>query len=104
MSTQDFSKVSRPNLQLRWRQKLFVERRCHLKRRRIWRRCRRRTTRNDVHHLKMIEEKNTFVEQMLEYQQAWRLPAPQKFQLPTLKHDETFVDMTTDTKCFILCS
>jgi len=52
----------------------------------------------------MIEEKNTFVERMLEYQQAWQMPGPQKFQLLTLKHDETFVDMTTDAKCFILCS
>ncbi len=28
-------------------------------------------------------------------------PSDAKFQLPTLKHVETFVDMTTDTKHFI---
>jgi len=32
------------------------------------------------------------------------MPAPQKFQLATLKHVETFVDMMTDAKCFIRCS
>jgi hypothetical protein len=41
---------------------------------------------------------------MLEYQQAWQMPAPQKFQLPTLKHVETFVDTTMEAKHFILCS
>jgi hypothetical protein len=33
---------------------------------------------------------------MLEYQQAWRMPAPQKVLTATLKHVETFVDMSTD--------
>jgi hypothetical protein len=46
----------------------------------------------------------SIVEQMLEYQQARQMPAPQKFQLLTLKHVETLVDMTTDAKHFILCS
>jgi hypothetical protein len=41
---------------------------------------------------------------MLKYQQAWRMPAPQKFQLATLKHVETVVNMMTEAKCFILCS
>jgi hypothetical protein len=37
---------------------------------------------------------------MLEYQQAWQMPALQKFQLPNLKHVETFVDMMTGAKHF----
>ncbi len=40
---------------------------------------------------------------MLEYQQAWQMPAPQKVLTATLKHVETFVDMSTDAKRFILC-
>jgi hypothetical protein len=40
---------------------------------------------------------------MLEYQQAWQKPAQQKFLTATLKRVETFVDMSTDAKRFILC-
>jgi hypothetical protein len=39
---------------------------------------------------------------MLEYQQAWQMPAQRKFLTVTLKHVETFVDMSTDAKRFIL--
>jgi hypothetical protein len=37
---------------------------------------------------------------MLEYQQAWQIPAPQNLQLLTLKPVETFADMMTEAKCF----
>jgi len=40
------------------------------------------------------------VERMLEYQQAWQIPAPQNLQLLTLKPVETFADMMTEAKCF----
>jgi hypothetical protein len=40
------------------------------------------------------------VERRLEYQQAWQIPAPQKFQLLTLKPVETFANMMTEAKCF----
>ncbi len=46
----------------------------------------------------MHANEQSIVEWMLEYQQARRMPAPQKFQLLTLKHVETFIDMMTDAK------